>query len=1550
MAARVNRKFVALLVVVLVAVVGLGFAAYWKLYHRTADQLRVEGERHLVEARRHAAEVDTLTGEAALSSYRRSGQEFAQATSLFGQAFTQEPTNLAILQNYIDSLERMHAENRIKAQEFHRELMNKRKLAVELSGNDPERLDAYFESLMAMAPWAGEGVYDAVFREAENRLAVDPASNVALKYRGIVGTLRLNESTDLNQQRAVLDDLEKARAQQPGDPELALAFARYQLFEAERVQADPPAFDAALAAATEALASVDAAAEADRSVLLGQAEGRLQALQLVRRVAAEAGRRGVSSERVEELGAAGDALEAELTASVARLEEAVLADPSIDDLVRTADLLTATDRTPVERDGEVASTGGLQRTEALVRRAIQADPLNVSYKVMLGNLLRLRQEHDEALTVYREADALDAAGPAEMMLRTDARRRQARFEIASIELIKAESAPDPTERERLLKGAEDAVAELVNAEQRTARVLLLEGKIALLRNRTTEAMQKLDQAVEMYNSTGQPNVEAILLSARARQSERQWGAAAERLEGLLAGYPLDRSPSTEARVRRQLAEIYLASNRRADAQQQIERLNAISPDADSTASLRAQAALGDGRVEEAERVFRDAGLADQPGVVRALAQGFRRAGDAERAEELLAGFLDTNPASLPVLAELLPRLDEAEKERRLAAAADAGLGEDRLMMLRGSADPDDRQKMVDLLAGESEGTDAEEEVRRAGLWERLQEPEKAAAAWERVRALDPENPQLLMEDLRAALAAEEMDRARSLAERASELNLDLAGGRFIRGQVAAAQGDTGRAITLYKEGLQERPVYDQGWETLGGLYLREGNTGDAAEAYAQASRQRPDNVGALLGLAEAQRRRGREGAALAALRSAVEANPDNAQVRERYLAYEAERGDLRRAIDFRTERIRRQPGDLGNRLNLARLLAGRNRLPEAMTVLDEAAEQPDAGLPVAATRADLLAEARGADAGVEAMQGYLDGRGSEVDAEDLSAFGRLLARVGRADEATDAFRRAASLEPADDPRRAALRELGDHLFATGQASEAAEVYRELLASDALTGEDRQRVTLRQAETLLRAGDAAGAEALLAGQETGTEGLLLRSMIASQRGDTAAARASIDSAIEQDPRSASAYLQRALLPGVEPAQALADAERAVELDPGNAAAQRVRVQALLALGRRDQAGQALASSLQADPDDADTRVRLAELRLAEGDAAEASSLVAAGRRLNPDLPVWDRFDREIAAASPDDAVAVPALEAAMEERPDPNTLARLSRRLLAADRPADAAAALDAHPSLVQENPVLQAVRGRALAASGDAEGARNVLRAAASRSRSAAELAAVLSEASAAVGAPEAIALSEGGGEAPALEPVSLELVRATTLTSAGAWEEAVGLLSAPDSAAANASGEAALTRLRLLATSLQSLGRAQEAERRYRELLAERPDDVASLNNLAFLLAADLDRPADAVPLAERAREAVPASAPALQRASVLDTLGWAQHLTGDHTAARATLEESLSLTPIAATHLHLAHVYRALNLNTLADDQARRAETLASESGDEETLERVARYREGA
>jgi tetratricopeptide (TPR) repeat protein len=79
-----------------------------------------------------------------------------------------------------------------------------------------------------------------------------------------------------------------------------------------------------------------------------------------------------------------------------------------------------------------------------------------------------------------------------------------------------------------------------------------------------------------------------------------------------------------------------------------------------------------------------------------------------------------------------------------------------------------------------------------------------------------------------------------------------------------------------------------------------------------------------------------------------------------------------------------------------------------------------------------------------------------------------------------------------------------------------------------------------------------------------------------------------------------------------------------------------------------------------------------------------------------------------------------------------------------------------------------------------------------------------------------------------------------------------------------------------------------QSAIERYRKVIAQTPDDVLALNNLAFLLATKTSSVGDALPLAERAASLSP------RDVNVLDTLAWVHYLNGNARRADAILQQA--------------------------------------------------------
>jgi Tfp pilus assembly protein PilF len=94
----------------------------------------------------------------------------------------------------------------------------------------------------------------------------------------------------------------------------------------------------------------------------------------------------------------------------------------------------------------------------------------------------------------------------------------------------------------------------------------------------------------------------------------------------------------------------------------------------------------------------------------------------------------------------------------------------------------------------------------------------------------------------------------------------------------------------------------------------------------------------------------------------------------------------------------------------------------------------------------------------------------------------------------------------------------------------------------------------------------------------------------------------------------------------------------------------------------------------------------------------------------------------------------------------------------------------------------------------------------------------------------------------------------------------------------------------------------------RYRRVLEAQPTNIVALNNLAFALAVRHNAAAEALSLARRAAGLAPGSG------TVLDTLGWIEHLLGNHAGAARVFEQAVRLEPgRAEVRLHAAIVYLA-------------------------------------
>jgi uncharacterized protein (TIGR03790 family) len=128
-----------------------------------------------------------------------------------------------------------------------------------------------------------------------------------------------------------------------------------------------------------------------------------------------------------------------------------------------------------------------------------------------------------------------------------------------------------------------------------------------------------------------------------------------------------------------------------------------------------------------------------------------------------------------------------------------------------------------------------------------------------------------------------------------------------------------------------------------------------------------------------------------------------------------------------------------------------------------------------------------------------------------------------------------------------------------------------------------------------------------------------------------------------------------------------------------------------------------------------------------------------------------------------------------------------------------------------------------------------------------------------------------------------------------------------------------------LLATLLEAAGEHDLAIDRYRRILAHTPRDPVALNNLAYELAVRKNQPADALPIAERARLLEP------RNPLIVDTLGLIHHLLGNHTEALRFLAQAVKGAPAnPEIRLHAAAAHLAAGQLDAAERELTRAVAL--------------------
>lgn len=1549
MAGTINKKFVFILAGVLVILIGGTAVFIMTVVRKSTSELEAIGDRHLVLAEN--AEIDLAADpEIIAAAQAQRGQDYRLAAQSYGRAWNRNPQNADILLKYIDARRKMTVRDQYEAKRVLGNVMNLTRRTTELRPNDAQLLEDYYQLIYR---WAREfGVpsfYNDLYSLASTRLETDPDNLPALKFRGISQAVQISDSMDRAKQQEIRKDLETVLAARPNDTDVLNYLARWHLYDANRNERAAPGSAAAIEARETAVAYADRMLAADSENPLVKVDYFNVMLAIIdnqRRLGLAAGSEAAREEAIAQYEAGFEKIEPVLDA----LEAKLLQNPEPSLVVQqVAEILPRVEKqkqamaaraNPDQIVDPNAKPTHLDRTERLLKSASNARPDMLLYRLMLANVLKLQLELDAAHTIYVLARDHPIAGNFESSLRDQALRQQAIYEVANIELIRAEAAQDPERRTQLLADADVAVDELESVTDKDARVLMLRGKIAMLRGETTLAMKFIDQASTLYQDR---DIEALLLSARARQAEKQWGAAVQRLERVLDLIRNGTRQDIQSNIRLQLAEMLIRSRKLPEAREQIEYV--LNTDGTNIVAKRllSQWYAAQQQYDEAIAELESLPNTDDPDIARALADLYARSGQDDRGNTLLAEQLENNPSDLRLVQKVLPTLEDADAQRAvLDRAADAGADAQAIRLLRAQIDSRENQEPMTLddivqQVTREDASPFDQAIRKAKIYQQYQQYDKARENFEIAKEIDPDHDSVLILAFDLAVRDEKYDQARRLAATAGKRDLDLAEGNFLKGQLAAAEGDLPQALAYYDQALKFRPIFDEGWRQQGDLLLRAGDAYEAVASYNKSLDQKPDNVRTLMGLANAQNQLGQSRDALETLRKAIEYAPNDQNLLDRYLAFEQRYGDPATARRVREDLAESQPNNVQNLLNLATTIANDGDTDDALDILDRVAELQEPNAQLVGTRASILRVSGDVEAGAQVINDYIAQRGDQATSFDYILLARYRLAARQSNESLAAYRQAIELE--DKTTRLASRELADVLFNFGQIAPATEIYQDLF--DNATDDQRDVLGPRLAESLLRASRGDEAEAVLEKMQDSATTEALRAMLAQQRGKTQDAIDHINRSLGKNNRNPLTYLQRANILAADPDQmnqALDDVQQALSINPDLIEALALQARLQVAMGQSTDATYTLRTLLEKAPGNSNARAQLAQLYLNTDRVDAADDLIAEGLEIEPGNPTWLQLQAGLAASRGDVADAIRSYERLMESQPNPQTLGQLVSLYLQQNQAPQAQALLGEYPELVNTSTQLQAIRGSVLVGLGETDQAKRVFTLALQRSESSAAVSGVIGQMIGSLGEAEAIALAESVDSMP--NPAWVDLSLTNLSMSRGDFSGALVRLEKLRGQVP-ASNEAAHMQIERLAGLAMLQNRDFTGARdAYLRLLEADPDNVEVLNNLAYILADELNDPEAAVPMAEKAAEQAP------DNAEILDTLGWTYFQAGRKEDARAALERSVSRRPLPANTLHLGRVYLETGDSRRARPLLQQSVELAVQVGNDEMADQARRY----
>jgi tetratricopeptide (TPR) repeat protein len=1500
MATRVNTKFVVTLtVVLLVACAGVVGAFAFLLYNTASDLARM-GDKQM-----------------ALAKYKEAGD-------LYAKAVNKEPTNSEFLSKWIESLRKQTPQTQPRYMEGYRNFGNAmRQLAAVKRDEAAQR--AYLEmekQALEMTPVKRDAL-DGYIREADTFIAQhDPGKADALRrYRGLVRLRVAIEAQDAtpDYMEGARQDLEAALAAAPDDSEAARGLERYYAVKARRAEIANNE--------SEAKEAIAKGGEIVSAFLARHPDDAPMQLVVVRRDWDAAQREVIKAGAGLDLKQKSEEFRARTLPKLDAASAAALATPAekIDrgliGAMRTIEQLID----PPARQS---------RSEQLVRRALTARPQSAELIGTLADIQESREDHGAAVTTLQQVVdmpdlPLSLEGAMLFQLRSEALMRQGLWTFKQWQVLvaapdKAVDAKAAADRVRSIRAK---LGELEEAD--SPGLTLLDAEIAYIDQDDAKAARLLER---FNRTTNNASADALMTGAMVALRRNEPGQAAQLLRELIN---LQRTNLRAALILATIDAMQLQNYEEAKRLYE-DILRAVPDNAQAKEGLKIVTAVMQGSNAKVDDPIVEAVLRAD-----AMTRDARSADGAAQA----AAMLRQKIKDLGADPRLVRQLVFAEIRNNNKAGAQEAVKQGL------AANPDNKDlQMLDIRLGSTDELearlaiinmqglpDAERLAERYLAFRQANKKVEAQAELDKAIQADPDSKVLLELVFMKSLEDKDFEKAKGLTDRAVKEDLDRCGGATYRARLESAMGRPAEAVRVMEEFVKGGGVQPESWRLLGRLQNQMGRHADAVKSFRAALALRPGDVPTIKDLLNTQVvMQAHEDALTTARQNRQWASGDD-EFTNVWLSLEAQFGNRKMVIGQRERIARQDPEDRDNQMALAALYLDENQPEKARAIIDAIRAKKD-DLDVVNLDAGWHWANRDSAKARGVFDAYIDKLDSkEKKLQALIVYAKFLGQRQDAPGALAAMEKAREFQTAGEADKV----IGDTYQSIGRPEDAIPAFKRVIDAGADTSD--HTYLKRMIESMINLRKFADAEAALAPllkDNPDAVVLMLASDLKAGQGDERGQRQMLDRAVAQFPSEPMPFVKRAqsLMPkdGAEVyrlrdskaeadkpryldiqrdlTDAVSDLDRALQLQPDMWVALRLRALAHELKGETEQHIADLRAALLANPSDQELLRGLIVYLVQSGrenDAINLSSELAQRRASDPMIRVnlagvfgglnkWDQAARFMAEAfemDQQDGIAQRYLDSLLSCTPpklaeaedvfkklgdrvqtNPGLLMAQAKLLMKQNQPGPAAQATAAALRLLNpDNP------RDMIAWYNDVQKVEP---------NPAKQHAFLVSLKSGAVSSSPGVVLWLNYFDA-ALMVQDPSGQQQGTQTLRDVLKDAK---TPPLRQMAS----------RMLGMALYGQKQFTEAEQVMQTAFKEFPSDAENMNNLSYMLVMDLNRPADALPLAEKAAALSPNSS------EVLDTLGVVQQRNNQVDKAVETLTRARQLAQssfaAATITIHLA------------------------------------------